>query len=145
MASWLKLLAKIPKEEFKYVFSRSGGPGGQNVNKVNSKATIRLSREKLAAATWLEPDVRAKVAEPSFRYTTKQGDIIISSELTRSQHDNLDDCFRKLATAIDKVAFVPAEASAESKQRWKKLEQRELLKKKETKKRLSLKKQDRKL
>ena len=48
---------QIPHEEFEFSFARSGGPGGQNVNKVNSKALLRWPVAHSAA---LPDDVRAR-------------------------------------------------------------------------------------
>ena len=48
----------IPVEDLRFSFSRSSGPGGQNVNKVNSKATLHWPA---VASTALPPDVRERL------------------------------------------------------------------------------------
>lgn len=141
---WSEFLAKLPRNLFIVKFSRSGGPGGQNVNKVNSKASIRLPREKLAVAEWISPNVRTKLMDSNFIYSTKRGDLLVTSELTRSQPTNLNDCFEKLAKQIAIAAFVPKETSAKSKERWEQLNKKESAKLKFIKQRHASKKLDRK-
>lgn len=142
---WSEVLAKLPRNQFIVKFSRSSGPGGQHVNKVNSKASIRLPREKLAIAEWVQPELRAKLMHPDFVYSTKRGDLLVSSELTRSQPNNVTDCYEKLAKQIASAAYVPAETSQEAKERWEGLNKKENAKLKSIKQRHASKKQDRKL
>ena len=49
---------RIPRSELRFTFARSSGPGGQNVNKVNSKAVLRWPVTETAA---LPDDVKAVV------------------------------------------------------------------------------------
>jgi len=95
---------RIPLDEFEWSFARSGGPGGQNVNKVASKAVLRWNFDQ-------SPSVPADVKErfrarfPS-RLTT-EGQLVLSSELTRDQGRNRDDCLAKLADMLRSVAVPP--------------------------------------
>lgn len=50
----------IPLHEIEISYSRSTGPGGQNVNKVNTKVDVRF---KLESATWLSDDIKNKLNE----------------------------------------------------------------------------------
>jgi len=74
-------------------FSTSGGKGGQNVNKVNTKATLRLDLGKLRSiipAYWITN------LSNSHLYAPQTGQLVIQSSLTRSQASNVDDCWSKL-------------------------------------------------
>ncbi|OAV88874.1 hypothetical protein PTTG_28892 [Puccinia triticina 1-1 BBBD Race 1] len=94
-----QLLAHHPKfketlEPFaKLNFSTSGGKGGQNVNKVNTKATLKLELGKLNSiipAYWITN------LSNSHLYAPQTGQLVIHSSLTRSQPSNVDDCWTKL-------------------------------------------------
>ncbi len=72
----------IPHEEFEFSFARSGGPGGQNVNKVNSKALLRWPVVTSAA---LPPDVRARFLARYRSRLTVEGEVIVTSQRYRDQ------------------------------------------------------------
>jgi ribosome-associated protein len=95
---------RIPLDEFEWSFARSGGPGGQNVNKVASKAVLRWNFD---GSPSVPGDVKARfrVRFPS-RLTT-EGEVVLSSELTRDQGRNRDDCLVKLADMLRSVARPP--------------------------------------
>lgn len=92
----------IPLEEIRFTYVRSGGPGGQNVNKVASKAVMRWN-----PAGKLEPGVivRLFAAHPSCR--TRQGEILLTSQRTRDALRNRDDCLEKLRNMILESLKVP--------------------------------------
>lgn len=108
----------IPRHQFDLVFSRSSGAGGQNVNKVNTKATIKLGKQQWADATWVPSAVKAQLVPGKFPYITKSGGILVTSERTRSRQANLDDCFEKLCQSIKDSAVFLADPSAEAVERW---------------------------
>ncbi|PLW21842.1 hypothetical protein PCANC_01812 [Puccinia coronata f. sp. avenae] len=94
-----QLLAQPPRFKqtllpfVKLNFSTSGGKGGQNVNKVNTKATLKLELDKLKStvpAYWI-----ANLSN-SHLYAPQTGQLVIQSSLTRSQASNVDDCWTKL-------------------------------------------------
>src|SRR5947209_8151944 len=62
----------IPEEELTWTFARSGGPGGQNVNKVASKAVLRWD---LAANTSLPADVRDRLRAAQRGRITGEGQL----------------------------------------------------------------------
>ena len=95
---------RIPLDEFEWSFARSGGPGGQNVNKVASKAVLRWNFD---GSPSVPDDVKARfrVRFPS-RLTTG-GEVVLSSELTRDQGRNRDDCLEKLADMLRSAAVRP--------------------------------------
>ena len=93
---------QIPSDDFEWSFVRSSGPGGQNVNKVSSKAQLRWNpSERLSA----EVIARLATAHPSC--WTKDGEIVISSQRTRDALKNREDCLEKLRTMILAALKVP--------------------------------------
>lgn len=61
--------------EFSY--SRSSGPGGQNVNKLNTKAEIRFN---VPTADWLEPEIRDRLMQYQSNKISNEGDLIVTSQ-----------------------------------------------------------------
>jgi ribosome-associated protein len=95
---------RIPLDEFEWSFARSGGPGGQNVNKVSSKAILRWPFE---ASPSVPPDVKARFRTAFGNRLTTEGDFVLSSEATRDQARNREDCLEKLATMLRSAATPP--------------------------------------
>lgn len=94
----------IPFTEFDFTFARSGGPGGQNVNKVNSKVTLRWDVEK---SPTLPPDVLARFRAKYPRRMTKDGELVMHSQRYRDQGRNVADCLEKLRELLLEVAVAP--------------------------------------
>lgn len=78
---------EIPLEKIEKSFSRSSGPGGQNVNKVNTKAEIRFN---LHEADWIPLELKQRFQQLFPNRINKEGEVIITSEKTRYQHTNLE-------------------------------------------------------
>ncbi len=95
---------KIPLREFQFSFVRSSGPGGQNVNKVNTKATLRWSIKK---STHISVAVRERFLTKYHRRVTADGDLIITSQRYRDQGRNVADCLAKLRDLLESVATPP--------------------------------------
>ena len=95
---------RIPLEEFEFSYARSSGPGGQNVNKVNSKATLRWSARQSVS---LPPDVRERFLIRFGSRLTNEGDLLITSQCYRDQGRNVDDCLEKLREMLLAVAVAP--------------------------------------
>jgi ribosome-associated protein len=95
---------RIPEEEFTWSFVRSGGPGGQNVNKVASKAVLRWD---LAASPSVPEEVKARLRTLQRRRVTKEGELVLSSERFRDQEKNRQDCLDKLREMVLQATFVP--------------------------------------
>jgi ribosome-associated protein len=103
-------LIQIPDEEFEWSFARSGGPGGQNVNKVASKAILRWKAGTSIAAIPDPAKARMRSRYPS-RFTV-DGDVLIQSERYRDQGRNRDDCLEKLAEMIRTALIEPTPRKA---------------------------------
>lgn len=84
--------------------SRSSGPGGQNVNKVNSKAEIRFDFVNCDA---LSDEVRARLAELARNRLDTDGNILITGQKTRSLYANMADAREKLKNLILKAILIP--------------------------------------
>ena len=95
----------ISDEELDWSFARSGGPGGQHVNKVASKAILRWKAASSAAPIPPPAWERMKAAFPS-RFTT-EGDAVIQSQKYRDQERNKEDCLLKLAEMVRAALVEP--------------------------------------
>ena len=91
----------IPREELKLSFARSSGPGGQNVNKVNSKVTLHWP---VTTSPSLPADVRFRFVGKYANRINNDGELVLSSQETRDQAANIEDCFNKLREMILSVA-----------------------------------------
>ena len=85
-------------------FSRSGGPGGQNVNKVNTKVTLRLRLADLAGLSEAE---LARAKELLAGRITVEGEMVIASDEERSQRTNLERAFCRMEALIAAAARLP--------------------------------------
>jgi ribosome-associated protein len=95
---------RIPQSEFRFTFARSGGPGGQNVNKVNTKATLRWP---VADSPSLPEAVRQRFMQKNRRRITTEGELVMSSQRYRDQARNVDDCLEKLRELLSEAAVAP--------------------------------------
>ncbi|XP_017271615.1 peptidyl-tRNA hydrolase ICT1, mitochondrial isoform X2 [Kryptolebias marmoratus] len=100
----------IPVDRLSVSYSRSSGPGGQHVNKVNTKAEVRFH---LHTADWIPEDVRQKILEKNRNRINKAGELLVTSEMSRRQQRNLSDCVRKIAAIIAEASVKHREATAE--------------------------------
>jgi ribosome-associated protein len=94
----------VPDDELEISYARSGGPGGQNVNKVNSKAVLRWS---VTTSPSLPEDVRARFIEKFQSRLTTDGELILTSQRHRDQISNTDDCIEKLRKMLEEVSRKP--------------------------------------
>ena len=94
----------IPARELRISFARSGGPGGQNVNKVETKVELRW----LAAGTSaLSGDALEGLLQRLARRLTAEGELIVTSSRTREQSRNREDAQAKLAEIVREALRPP--------------------------------------
>lgn len=87
----------LPEATLSFSFSRSGGPGGQNVNKVNTRATLMISMDDLKQALPAYAMHRLEIV--ASRYMTQEG-IQISAGESRSQIANRRACLERLREVL---------------------------------------------
>ncbi len=95
---------RIPDSEFVWSYVRASGPGGQNVNKVASKAVLRWD---LAASPSLPADVKARLRAREANRVTAEGELVLTSQRHRDQERNRQDCLDKLREMIARAAARP--------------------------------------
>lgn len=98
----------IPRHEFSFSFSRSSGAGGQNVNKVNSKATLSWN---IHDSKNLPHDMKERFIAKYQRFMVDQH-VVITSQRFRGQLQNIDDCVQKLHALLSTVEFAPKDRKA---------------------------------
>lgn len=89
-----------------FQFARSSGPGGQNVNKLNTKAEIRFN---LTSADWIPEEVKQRLRSAQSNKISKNGEVFISSQEHRTQTKNKEDCITKLQEMLAEAYVEPKE------------------------------------
>lgn len=95
---------EIPYSELRFQMSRSSGPGGQNVNKVNTRVQMWW---ELAASTALPLDVRARFLAQNATRLTKEGSLQLECQEHRTQLANRKACLDELATLVRRALVAP--------------------------------------
>lgn len=95
---------RIPLTEFDLSFARGSGPGGQNVNKVNSKAVLYWT---VISSPSLPDPVRRRFLDRYKHRVTTEGVLVLGSDKFRDQRRNVDDCLEKLSEMLASVLEAP--------------------------------------
>ena len=105
-ATDLKITATvhIPLAELHFQFSRSGGPGGQHVNRTESQ--VELTFDVLASAS-LNESQRARVLNKLPSYIDTRGLLHLTSQTTRSQHRNREEVVERFQHLLERALHVP--------------------------------------
>jgi ribosome-associated protein len=102
----MQFLGKINRDfsrELIFNASRSSGPGGQNVNKVNSKVELRFNIDK---SNVLTEEEKALLKNNLSNYINSRGELLIVSQTERSQLKNKDMCVLKFNFLISKGLYI---------------------------------------
>jgi ribosome-associated protein len=99
----------IPLDEIDWSYARSGGPGGQNVNKVASKAVLRWP---VTTSPSVPGDVRARFLQRFHTRITGDGDLVMASQEYRDQERNRQACLDRLVAMLLQVAAAPTPRKA---------------------------------
>ncbi len=97
----------IPGSELSWTAVRSSGPGGQNVNKVSSKVDLRFD---LPGSQALSGAQKARLR--AFARLDADGQVIVTSQVTRNRVRNLADARERLAELIRRALVEPTQRKA---------------------------------
>lgn len=136
----------LRRNDFQVTFSRSSGPGGQNVNKLNTKANVRLDLSQAGSHSpdsvdpshprkWLTRDLVGCVAKKSPYYVASDHSILMSSMRHRTQEANVQDALDKLHAHLLELAQegLVGETSQQQRDRVKRLQEADARRKKQNK------------
>lgn len=91
---------RVPRSEITMAFSRSSGAGGQNVNKVNSKAEVRWD---IASSDSVPQDVLGRFLSRYRNRLDAEGLVLVTSERHRDRERNVEDAVEKIEEWVQSV------------------------------------------
>ncbi len=95
---------ELPEEELSFSASRGGGPGGQHVNKVASRITLRFD---VTNSPSLGDDQRQRLLAKLSSRLTRDGVLLLSSHESRSQVANREEVIRRFAQLLREALVRP--------------------------------------
>ncbi len=88
----------------RFTFARGSGPGGQNVNKVSTRAELRIAVSEILG---LHPEAADRLRQFAGKRLNRADEIVIHAGETRSQRDNREACLQRLRELVAKAMIVP--------------------------------------
>ncbi|KAK5774235.1 Pth4p PWA37_002947 [Arxiozyma heterogenica] len=150
---WLKNLNTdtLPQNIFTFRYDRSSGPGGQNVNKLNTKCTLTLYNA--SQCSLIPEEIRSQLFDcnpdmlhKKFRYYYPNSDsVVVQCDETRSRLQNKNMVVDKLITEIKSCCYFSNDTDPETKLKWARIKKRSHEKRLRNKKYKSDKKKYRKV
>jgi ribosome-associated protein len=99
----------IPERELKFTFLHASGPGGQNVNKLESAVQLRFN---VVDSPSLPVDVKARLINLAGFRMNQAGELIIEARRYRSQEKNRLEAKQRLGRLIQKALLAPKKRHA---------------------------------
>jgi ribosome-associated protein len=100
---------RVPDNELEFEFTRSSGPGGQNVNRIQSAVQLRF---RVQASQVLPPSVKNRLVRLAGNRMTGDGVLVIDARNHRTQARNRAEAVERLQALVDKASIRPKKRRA---------------------------------
>jgi len=101
--------SELIADEFEFTATRSSGPGGQHVNKVNSKITLRWN---LAKSILIDEGTKERLVKKLENRISKEGNLIITCQESKSQSKNKETAIEKMLELVNGALFIKKKRKA---------------------------------